>query len=115
MSADIYDRWSDDTQQVDPGQLTMRLAELRNNIDPVLPAEGSARHRRLERMQHDLNEIMAFVEDCDRWAEQTRDIQLVGRDVRIIMNKHLAEWRAQAVERGRKIHAELQYLRRATR
>jgi len=111
---DIYDRWADDTTQVDPGNLTMRLTELRDNIEPELPAKGTARHRRIERMQRDLNEIMGFVEDCDRWAEQTRDVQLVGRDVRIQMTSHLTRLRAKAVERGRQIHDELQYLRRVT-
>lgn len=111
---DIYDRWADDTHQIDPGNLTNRLTELRDNIEPELPAKGTARQRRIDNMQSELNAIMAFVEDCDRWAEQTRDIQQVGNQVRHLMNARLTALRARAVERGRQTHNELQYLRRVS-
>jgi hypothetical protein len=110
----VYDSWADDGREVDPGELMPRLATLRDNEEPELPTKGQARQRRLDNMQRELNEIMQFVEDCDRYAEQTRDIILVGNDVRTMMGAHLGRLRAKAVERGRHVNGELRYIRAQT-
>lgn len=109
--SDVFDRWSDDVAVIDPGQLPARLAQLAENVPPVLPNEGAARRRRIDRMERELNDCAEFVNDCDRYAEAVRDVRLVGGDLRPMMDAHLARLRARAVNRGRELHAELKAIR----
>lgn len=107
----MFDSWAHDVIDIDPGQLPHRLEQLANNEPPPLPNDGAARRRRIERMERELNECAEFVNDCDRYADATRDIKLVRGDVRVMMGAHLSKLRAKAVERGRELHAELKVIR----
>lgn len=109
---DVFDDWSQD--QVDPGELPARLTALADNIPPPLPNQGGARQRRIEKMEEELSDIARFVTDCDRWGTGTRDIQLIGNDVRTLMEGHLAKLRRRAVERGRQLNGELEYIKGQT-
>jgi hypothetical protein len=112
----IFDDWADDNNSmVDPGELHTRLIQLRENEQPGLPAEGQARQRRIKKMENQLNELAEFINDCDRWSEQTRDVQLIGKDVRILMDDCLAKFREKAKKRGVELHIELQYIKSQTR
>lgn len=107
----VFDDWADDNNQVDPGELHNRLIQLRENEEPELPTKGQARQRRIKKMEEQLNDIAEFINDCDRWTEQTREIHLIGKDVRIMMNEHLAGLRKRAKDKGREINNELQFVR----
>jgi hypothetical protein len=108
---DDYPYGSSTPKEVDPGMLTQRQAQLRENEEPPLPAKGKAREARIAKMQAELAEIQAFIDDCDRWAEQTRDVQLTGNEVRIMMTAYNAKIRKKAVTRGRQVNSELQYIK----
>lgn len=109
----VNDSWLGEFEkvEVDPGHLTSRLHALRDNQSVPLPNEGSARARRISGMEHELAEIGEFVSDCDRWADGIRDIRTNRNDVRIMMTGYLAKVRSKAVERGRQLHEELQYVK----
>jgi len=110
----VFDSWADDGREVDPGELPARLTALADNQPPDLPNAGSARQRRLDKMQRDLNDATEFVSDCDRWIEQTQDIALVGSSLRPLMLAHANKLRRRALDRARTLHGELQYLRSQT-
>lgn len=107
----MFDSWANDVSVIDPGELPRRLEQLADNQPPALPNEGAARRRRIDRMERELNECAEFVNDCDRYADAVRDVQLVRGDVRVMMGAHLAKLRSRAVDRGRELHAELKAIR----
>lgn len=106
MSAD---RWG----WVDEVELPRNLAELRDGIAPPPADAGMARARRLEQMQREITECVAFVEDLDRYATHASQAQLVGRTVGPHMARYIAGLRKRTAAHARRLQDDLRKLNAA--
>lgn len=100
------DRWSDDQLFEEAAQLTRAQIALRDNDPPPLPDAGAARARRIEAIKAEITACQAFIDDCDRQADDLKTTSCMGAAVPGQVRDYLAAMRAREVIRKGWLEAE---------